>query len=50
MVDFEPDYFGFKIPDEFVVGYGLDYNEEFRHLPWIGIPDADDLARAGSDE
>ncbi len=50
VVDFEPDYFGFKIPDEFVVGYGLDYNEEFRHLPWIGIPDAEDLARAGSDE
>ncbi len=29
----EPDYCGFCIPDEFVVGYGLDYQEKFRHLP-----------------
>ena len=27
----------FKIPDEFVVGYGLDYREEYRNLPYIGI-------------
>ena len=45
-VDLQPDYFGFQIPDEFVVGYGLDYNDEFRHLPFIGIPDPDDLAHA----
>jgi hypoxanthine phosphoribosyltransferase len=31
----EPDYIGFEIPDEFVVGYGLDYNDEHRHLPYI---------------
>lgn len=31
------DYCGFDIPDAFVVGYGLDYNDEFRHLPYIGI-------------
>ena len=37
-VDLQPDFFGFRIPDEFVVGYGLDYNDEFRHLPFIGIP------------
>lgn len=37
VVDFEPDYFGFKIPDEFVVGYGLDFNDEYRHLPYIGV-------------
>ena len=42
-----PDYFGFQIPDEFVVGYGLDYNDEFRHLPYIGIPDQNDLIAAG---
>lgn len=36
-VDFVPDYTGFKIPDEFVVGYGLDYNEHYRTLPYIGV-------------
>lgn len=36
-VDLSPDYFCFKIPDEFVVGYGLDYNDEYRHLPYIGV-------------
>ncbi len=46
-VDLTPDYYGFKIPDAFVVGYGLDYNDEFRHLPYIGIPDQDDLIAAG---
>ena len=36
-VPVEPDYCGFDIPDVFVVGYGLDYNDEYRHLPYIGI-------------
>lgn len=36
-VDVELDYNGFKIPDEFVVGYGLDFNEQYRNLPYIGI-------------
>ena len=36
-VDFTPDYVGYEIPDEFVVGYGLDYNEQYRTLPYIGI-------------
>jgi hypoxanthine phosphoribosyltransferase len=31
------DYLGFKIPDEFVVGYGLDYAERYRNLPFIGV-------------
>lgn len=31
------DYLGFEIPDEFVVGYGLDYNQKYRDLPYIGI-------------
>lgn len=31
------DYEGFSIPDEFVVGYGLDYNEKYRNLPYIGV-------------
>jgi hypoxanthine phosphoribosyltransferase len=33
----EPDYVGFEIPDAFVVGYGLDYNDEFRHLPYLAV-------------
>lgn len=36
-VDISPDYSGFTIPDEFVVGYGLDYAEKYRNLPFIGI-------------
>lgn len=36
-VPFEPDFCGFEIPDKFVVGYGLDYNDEYRHLPYIGV-------------
>lgn len=36
-VPFEPDYTGFTIPDKFVVGYGLDFNDEYRHLPFIGV-------------
>lgn len=35
--DVTPDYNGFSIPDEFVVGYGLDFNEEYRNLPYIGV-------------
>ena len=34
------DYFGFTIPDEFVVGYGLDYAEKYRNLPDIGVLDS----------
>ena len=36
-VAIEPDYCGFDIPDAFVVGYGLDYNDEHRHLPYIAV-------------
>ena len=35
--DVTPDYVGFEVPDEFVVGYGLDYNEMYRNLPYIGV-------------
>ena len=37
VVEFTPDYTGVEIPDEFVVGYGLDYAEKYRALPYIGI-------------
>lgn len=36
-VDVYPDYKGFIVPDEFVVGYGLDYDEKYRNLPYIGV-------------
>lgn len=36
-VDFTPDYVGIEIPDEFAVGYGLDYDERFRALPYVGV-------------
>ncbi|MBR2879309.1 MAG: hypoxanthine phosphoribosyltransferase, partial [Oscillospiraceae bacterium] len=35
--DIKADYFGFTIPDAFVVGYGLDYAEKYRNLPHIGV-------------
>lgn len=38
-VEFEADYVGAVIPDEFVVGYGLDYDEKYRALPYIGVLD-----------
>ena len=36
-ITLKPDWIGFTIPNEFVVGYGLDYNERYRNLPFIGI-------------
>ncbi|MGI6224781.1 MAG: hypoxanthine phosphoribosyltransferase [Peptococcales bacterium] len=38
-VDIVADYKGYSIPDEFVVGYGLDYAEKYRNLPYVGILD-----------
>jgi hypoxanthine phosphoribosyltransferase len=41
-VSFEPDYCGFDIPNAFVVGYGLDYNDEYRNLPYVAVlPEAE---------
>lgn len=36
-VDLEADYIGINVPNEFVVGYGLDFNEKYRNLPYIGV-------------
>lgn len=37
VVDVDVHYTGFQIPDEFVVGYGLDYDQKYRNLPYIGV-------------
>ena len=36
-ITLKPDYVGFTVPNEFVVGYGLDFNEHYRNLPYVGI-------------
>ena len=36
-VEYTPDYIGLEIPDEFVVGYGLDFDEKYRALPYVGV-------------
>ena len=41
VTDVKEDYTGFEIPDEFVVGYGLDYDQRYRNLPYIGVVEFD---------
>ncbi len=51
IADIPLEYVGFEVQDEFVVGYGLDYGEEYRNLPFIGIPEVEGPAathQAGS--
>jgi hypoxanthine phosphoribosyltransferase len=38
-----PDYVGFEIPDVFVVGYGLDYNDAYRNLPYLAALEPQDI-------
>jgi len=42
-IDIPVDYTGFECPNEFVVGYGMDYNDEYRCLPFIGAIDTTKL-------
>lgn len=44
-VHLEPDYCGFTIPDAFVVGYGLDYDDDYRHLPYVAVLDGPTLPK-----
>ena len=41
VVEVKVDYTGFQIPDQFVVGYGLDYDQRYRNLPYIGVVEFD---------
>ena len=45
-VQSRPDFVAFEIPDEFVVGYGLDYNDEYRNLPFLGVLEPADLQQS----
>jgi hypoxanthine phosphoribosyltransferase len=44
-VSLVPDYVGFEIPDVFVVGYGLDYNDAYRNLPYLAALEPEDIQR-----
>ena len=46
LVDYRPEFVAFDIPDEFVVGYGLDYNDEYRNLPYLACLEESDIASA----
>ena len=41
-VDVKVDYYGFDVPDKFIVGYGLDYAQKYRNLPYIGVVEFED--------
>jgi len=49
-VEFEPEFIAFRIPNQFVVGYGLDYRDDFRHLPYLAILEPEDLRDRPADE
>src|SRR5690348_3414522 len=44
-VEYQPDFVAFDIPDEFVVGYGLDYEDMYRNLPYLAALEPEDIAR-----
>ena len=43
LVSLRPDYVGLEIPDVFVVGYGLDYNDAYRNLPYLAALEPQDI-------
>ena len=45
-VDLEPDFVGFEIPNEFVVGYGLDYEDDYRNLPYVAALEPHEIKKA----
>lgn len=45
-VEYQPDFAAFEIPDEFVVGYGLDYQDEYRNLPYLAVLEPSDLLKS----
>lgn len=47
-VDYRPDYVAFEIPNEFVVGYGLDYRDEYRNLPFLAALDDNEINAASN--
>lgn len=44
-VPMQPDFVAFKIPDEFVVGYGLDYNDHYRNLPYLAVLEPNEIGQ-----
>ena len=44
-VRMKPDFVGFTIPDQFVVGYGLDYNDQYRNLPYLAVLEPSEIAQ-----
>lgn len=48
VVELTPDHHGFQIPDVFVVGYGLDYDDDYRHLPRIAVLEQADIEQAAN--
>ncbi len=48
-VEFEPEFIAFRIPNQFVVGYGLDYQDEYRNLPYLAVLEPEDLNQRAGD-
>ena len=49
-VELRPDFVAFEIPDEFVVGYGLDYDDEYRNLPFLAVLEPSDVQHVNAEK